>query len=294
MATIAQARTVELTLEKRQEYIVRFDIHVRIQHLLMMASFLLLAFSGLPQKFSDWAISLWWVGVWGGIDNVRSIHHFAAYVMVFACLYHGAYILFTTLVLKHPFPRWMLPTIKDVNTFFQDIRYYMGLSPQEPKFDRYNYREKFDYWAIFWGMPIMALSGFVLMFPVLVTKYLPGVIVPISLVAHSDEALLAVTWIFVVHFFFTHLAPHVFPLNTSIFTGRVPKERYAMEHPLEYEWLSTRGEESEGEGEGFQTARSSPYEESTETGTEPTQALSESGMPSPMEEHEGDEKITVA
>lgn len=294
MATIARARTVELTLEKKGEYIIRFDAHVRIQHFLMMASFFLLAFSGLPQKFSGWAISQWWVGVWGGIDNVSGVHHFAAYVMIFACVYHGAYILFTTLVLKHPFPWWMVPNPRDAGNFIQDVRYYMGLSPREPEFDRYNYREKFDYWAIFWGMPIMGLSGFVLMFPVLATNYLPGVVVPISLVAHSDEALLAVAWIFVVHFFFTHLAPRVFPINTSIFTGRVPRERYALEHPLEYESLLAHSEGPPGEGEGSRAEGDGPSEEKAGAETGQIQAPDEPGTLSRKDEHEGDEKITVA
>lgn len=244
-------RAEPLTVEKT-EAIPRFDAHQRIQHFLMMGSFLVLAFTGLPQKFSSWAISEWWIATLGGMDNVRSAHHFAAYVMVAACVYHIGYILYTTVVLKRPFPFGMFPSLKDVRDFLQDMRYFLGLSNEEPRFGRFSYREKFDYWAIFWGMPIMGISGFILMFPVFFTKLLPGTVVPIALVAHSDEALLAIGWIFIVHFYFSHLAPRVFPLNTSIFTGKMSKRLYQQEHPLEYERIAATLEGQTSEGAGSQ------------------------------------------
>ncbi len=228
------------------EKINRFDIHQIIQHVVLMTSFILLAVTGLPQKFHDWTISQWWVGVWGGIEAIRSVHHFAAWVIVIVCLYHLVYILYTTLILKRPFPVKMIPGGQDFVKFFQELGYFLGLRKERPQYDRFNWREKFDYWAIFWGMPIMAGSGFILMYPILVTKYLPGWVVPTALVAHSDEAMLALTWIFVVHIFFNHFVPGIFPINTSIFTGKVPKERYRREHPLEYERL--QGTEGSKEG----------------------------------------------
>ncbi len=130
----------------------------------------------------------------------------------------------------------MIPSLLDFRNFFLEMGYFLGLVKQRPEVDRFHWREKFDYWAIFWGMPVMAVSGFILMYPVLVTKFLPGWVVPAALVAHSDEAMLALIWIFLVHIFFSHLPPGVFPINTSIFTGKVPKERYLREHPLELEY----------------------------------------------------------
>lgn len=225
-----------LTAVKSRD-IVRFDIHQRIQHLAMMTSFIALALTGLPLKFHDWSVSQWWIAVWGGIENTRRLHHLAGWVMAADCLYHLLYIGYSTFILKRPFPIKMVPSIKDFFDFAQEIAYFLGLSQKQPKFDRFAWKEKFDYWAIFWGMPIMGISGFIMLYPVLVTKYLPGWVVPLSLVAHSDEAILAVGWIFLVHFFFNHLSPGLFPLNKSIFTGKVPRERYKREHPLEYERL---------------------------------------------------------
>ena len=238
--------TESIPLEKGLgETITRFDIHQIIQHAVLMVSFILLVVTGVPLKFHDWAISQWWIGLWGGIEVTRSVHHFAAWVMVYVCLYHLVYLYYTIVVLKRPFPVKVIPSGQDFVTFSQELLYFTGLRKERPRFDRFNWREKFDYWAIFWGIPVMAGSGFILMYPVLVTKFLPGWVVPAALVAHSDEAMLALTWIFLVHIFFNHFAPGVFPLNTSMFTGKVPKERYRREHPLEYERLMRTGETKE-------------------------------------------------
>ena len=227
------------------EKIRRFDTHQIIQHVGLMVSFILLVLTGLPLKFHNWAISQWWTGIWGGIEVIRATHHFAAWVIVIVCLYHLVYIGYTTLILKRPFPIKIIPSYRDTKDYIHEMAYYLGLRKERPKIDRFNWKEKFDYWAIFWGMPIMAGSGFILMYPVLATQSLPGWVVPAALVAHSDEAMLALTWIFLVHVFFNHFTPGIFPVNTSIFTGKVSKERYRKEHALEYERLLETSEVEE-------------------------------------------------
>jgi len=247
MATMT--RTISLG-RASEEYIARFDIHQIIQHVALMVSFILLVVTGLPLKFHALAISQWWTGIWGGIEVTRSVHHFAAWVMVIVCFYHLIYLWYTIFVLKRPFPIKMIPSGQDFVGVYQELLYFLGLRKKRPEYDRFNWREKFDYWAIFWGMPVMAGSGFILMYPVLVTKFLPGWVVPTALVAHSDEAMLALIWIFLVHIFFNHFTPGVFPLNTSMFTGKVPKERYRREHPLEYERLLGTAKSAESKEEG--------------------------------------------
>ena len=223
--------------EAREQYVVRFDLHQRIQHVLMFSSFFTLAFTGLPQKFHDWAGSQWLIAALGGLEMAQQIHHIAAYVMLFDCLYHGLYLCHGILVRRQLKMLQMIPMPKDVLDAFQMFKYFFGLSDEKPRFHRFSYLEKFDYWAVFWGIAIIGGSGLVLLFPVQVSRLVPGGIVPVALVAHSDEALLAVGWIFIVHLFYVHFAPAVFPFNPSIFTGRVAKRRYAEEHPLEYERL---------------------------------------------------------
>ncbi len=253
MATVAQTLSMEKGLEEK---ITRFDVHQIIQHAGLMLSFILLVVTGLPLKFSHWAISQWWVGVWGGIEVTRSAHHFAAWLMFIVCLYHIIYICYTVLILKRPFPVKILPSREDFINFLQEIFYFMGLRKKAPAYDRFNWKEKFDYWAIFWGMPVMFISGFIMMYPVLVTKFLPGWIIPAALVAHSDEAMLALIWIILVHVFFTHFTPGVFPVNTAMFTGKVSRERYQREHPLEYERLIER----------YQSEHPTEYERLSEPG----------------------------
>ncbi len=224
----------------------RFDNHQRVQHLVMMVTFILLAATGLPLKFADHSASQWWISFWGGIDNTRSIHHVAAFVMIGDCLYHVAYVLYSTIILKRPFPFQMVPSPKDVQDMFQDFKYYLRLSPTRGQYDRFDYRQKFDYWAIFWGMPIIGISGLILLFPVTVTKILPSWSVPVSLVAHSDEALLAVVWILLVHVVFNILSlleKPIFPLRLPIFHGEMPRERYEKEHPAEYARLEAMARE---------------------------------------------------
>lgn len=216
------------------DFIRRFDIHQRIQHIMMFSSFIMLAITGLPMKFSDWGISQWWIGVWGGIDNLRMVHHGAAWVMISSFVYHAIYLVVCLVVLRRPFPTHMLPRFQDVKDLIQDVKYWVGLSDEPAKYGRFSYREKFDYLAVGWGLLIMIGGGLILMFPVTAAKILPGWAIPFALVAHSDEAVLAVGWILIVHMYFAHLHPLVFPMNKSIFTGKVPLHQYREEHALEY------------------------------------------------------------
>ncbi|OGO32419.1 MAG: hypothetical protein A2Z29_02150 [Chloroflexi bacterium RBG_16_56_11] len=221
-----------------EEKISRFDVHQIIQHAGLMVSFVILVFTGLPLKFHDWAISQWWVGVWGGIEVTRTAHIAAAWIMLAVCLYHVFYLLYTILVKKKPFPVKIIPGPSDFREYYQEMAYYLGFRKTRPLVDRFSWKEKFDYWAIFWGMPVMFISGFIMMYPVFVTKFLPGWFVSAALVAHSDEAMLALVWIVLVHIFFNHFTPGHLPLNTSIFTGKVNVKKYREEHALEYERMT--------------------------------------------------------
>jgi len=232
MTTVSEA--IKTKAAVREETITRFDIHQRIQHFFLMTSFVVLVLTGFPLKFAGAAASQWWISVLGGIEIARQIHHVAAWVMLGDCAYHAIYLVITIGFMKRPFPIKMIPSLRDFNLLIHEIAYFVGLRKDKPAYDRFNWKEKFDYWAMFWGIPMMGLSGLVLMFPVFATKYLPGWVVPVSLIAHSDEAMLALTWIMIVHVFFNHFTPGVFPWNPSIFTGKLTKERYQSEHPVEY------------------------------------------------------------
>ncbi len=140
-------------------------------------------------------------------------------------------------------PGSMVPQPKDFRDFAHNLRYFCYLG-QRPAGDRWTYFEKFDYFAVFWGVMIIGLSGLMLWFPDLFTMYLhmPGWILNAAHVIHSDEALLATGFIFVFHFFHTHLRPESFPMDIVIFTGKMPLARFKHERPLEYERLVENNE----------------------------------------------------
>ena len=157
--------------------------------------------------------------------------------MLLDCVYHVGY-LFVRIGVQRRFGAFqMIPTPKDVKDAFHMVRFFLGLETEKPRFGRFSYLEKFDYWAVFWGIAVIGGSGVVLMFAVAVTAVLPGQVIPLATTVHGDEAILAVGWIAVVHMFNAHLAPWVFPFNPTIFTGKLSRERYAEDHPLEYERL---------------------------------------------------------
>ena len=129
--------------------------------------------------------------------------------------------------------RRLLTELPDVQRAIVTLRYYLGVADKAPPFDRYDYRMKFEYWGLVAGNVIMVVTGFVLYFPALAARLMPGQIIPASKVAHSNEGLMAFLVITIWHIYNAHLSPDVFPFDTSIFTGKISRERMLHEHPLE-------------------------------------------------------------
>ncbi|HVN44404.1 MAG TPA: hypothetical protein VMT66_04055 [Steroidobacteraceae bacterium] len=209
-------------------------------HLTVVVSFLLLAATGLPLKFADspWAPQL--MALWGGRHTAGVLHRIAA-VVTFG--YFGVHVLgvLYKMIVKHERgylwgPRSMVPQLTDVRDFFANIGYFLYLRPR-PQFDRWTYWEKFDYLAVFWGVALIGFTGLMLWFPAVFTRFLPGWTLNAAYIAHSDEALLATGFIFLFHYFHTHLRPETFPMDPVVFTGRLPLERFREERPLEYQRL---------------------------------------------------------
>jgi cytochrome b subunit of formate dehydrogenase len=134
----------------------------------------------------------------------------------------------------------MVPQPRDAVEIYRHIRWFVGLGPR-PQFDRYTYWEKFDYWGVFWGMMIIGGSGLMLWFPELFAILVPGWMFNIALLVHGEEALLAVGFIFTVHFFNCHIRPEKFPMDLVIFTGRVSEHEMKEERPVEYQRMAEAG-----------------------------------------------------
>ena len=134
----------------------------------------------------------------------------------------------------------MVPQPRDVVELYQHFRWFVGLGPR-PRFGHFTYWEKFDYWAVFWGMGIIGGSGLVLWLPEAFSYVVPGWVFNIAALIHGEEALLAVVFIFTFHFFTGHLRPEKFPMDSVIFTGRVTLKEMEEERPDEYERLKRTG-----------------------------------------------------
>ena len=225
-------------------HVRRFNGMQIAMHITIVVSFLLLAATGLPLKFAEapWAPQL--VGVLGGPIVAGWLHRFAGAVTFGYFAWHLGMLAYGLLVRREKGyfwgPRSMVPQPSDVVDLLRMFRYFLYLGPR-PKFDRFTYWEKFDYLAVFWGVAIIGISGLVLWFPAMFTTVLPGWALNAAYVIHSDEALLATGFIFLFHFFHTHLRPEAFPMDTVIFTGRMPLEVFKAERPLEYERLVAEG-----------------------------------------------------
>jgi cytochrome b subunit of formate dehydrogenase len=226
-------------------YVRRFSSAQMAVHVTIVTSFLVLAGTGLPLKFAaaSWAPKL--MALWGGAHVAGVLHRIAAVVTFGYFAYHVANMLYQMLVRKQRGflwgPRSMVPQPSDVKDLVAMVGYFFYRRPR-PEFDRWTYWEKFDYLAVFWGVAIIGLTGLVLWFPGAFTRVLPGWALNAAYIAHSDEALLATGFIFLFHFFHTHLRPESFPMDPVVFTGSMPLERFKDERPLEYQRLLASGE----------------------------------------------------
>jgi cytochrome b subunit of formate dehydrogenase len=221
----------------KQASFVRFIPSQRIEHILLMISFSMLCLTGLPQTFHNAGWAQWILSVLGGISTARIIHHIFAFMLAFEFLYHVIVQVYE-LVFIRPRRLGMLPGLADVSNAVQTVAYLIGRRKQEPKSGRFDFKQKIEYWAMMWGLLVMGATGLLLMFAIDVTKVLPGVLIPFSKVVHGFEAILAFLSILTWHFYNAHLGRHVFPLDTTIFTGIISRERMLGEHALELEQMT--------------------------------------------------------
>jgi thiosulfate reductase cytochrome b subunit len=203
-----------------------------------------LAATGLPLMYyyTSWGRAL--EQMEGGLGVTRVVHRICAVITLIYALIHIIYV-FRKAVVERKFsilygPDSMVPRIQDLSDVFRMFRWFFYLGPR-PKLDRWTYWEKFDYFAVFWGVPVIGLSGLMLWFPTFFTSFLPGVVLNVAMIVHGEEALLATAFIFAFHFFHNHLRPENFPMDTVIFTGKMTLARFKDERSVEYERLVKEG-----------------------------------------------------
>jgi len=205
----------------------RFPLARRIEHLTMLLSFTTLALTGLPQKFPTSTISIAFVNLLGGIENLRSVHHVAAIVMMLGTVWHLLVFGYMSYVRRVRLS--MLPSLQDAKDGIQAVLYNLGFAKSFPQMGRYTFEEKMEYWAFVWGTAVMVATGFMMWNPLATVKFLPGEMIPAAKAAHGGEAVLAVLAIIVWHMYGVHLKTS----NKSMFTGKMSEEDMLHEHPLE-------------------------------------------------------------
>ncbi len=221
---------------KVQPTVQRFNFNMVFQHLVLTVAFITLVITGFALRFPD----SWWVGIlnWFGIfEETRSvIHRIAAVFLIYVTLHHTVFLLATRRG-RTELKALALRT-EDIKHAIQNLKFHLGLTQQKPLYDRYDYTEKAEYWALVWGTFAMVLTGFVLWFPTFFTSFLPPWIVKVSETIHYYEAWLATLAIAVFHFFFVIFHPEQYPMSFAWLTGRVTVDSVKHHYPKWFEKIS--------------------------------------------------------
>jgi len=236
-----------IKIKNGKKYFFRFTINQRIQHIILATAVIVLALTGMPLKFHDafWAHRLY--GLFGGIHIAPIVHKTAGVILLVLFVYHLFHLAYSIyfnrilplkrkeglsvgklvkLMLTLPF----IPNLKDVKDIIGLLKYLFFLTDKRPQGPEWTWKEKFDYWAPFWGIPILGATGLIMWNKELATRFLSGEVINFALIAHSDEALLAVLFLFIWHMYNVHFSTSVFPMGTVFLTGYLSEELMVEEH----------------------------------------------------------------
>jgi cytochrome b subunit of formate dehydrogenase len=215
--------------DKARSYFQRFPIPRRIEHITLLTTFIILAATGLPQKYPLSPVSVFVTQTFGGIENLYTIHHAMTAIVMVAVTYHLLTIGYHVFVLRSKWSMMLYP--QDIKDAIQSLLYNLGFAKAPPKMGRYTFEEKFEYWAFVWGYSVMAVTGFIMWNPVTSFRFIPGEFYPAARAAHGGEAVLAVLAILVWHMYHVRIKR----TNNAMFTGKLDMDVMEEEHPLELE-----------------------------------------------------------
>lgn len=243
--------------KKEEELFQRFGLNFRLQHIGLLTSTVMLILTGVPLKFPKWGVSQFVISGFGGPAGARSVHHLFAIGLMLVGIYHLFYTFWFREGRKDFFE--LLPSIKDFKDVTNQIKYYLGIRKEKVKYGRFSYVEKFDYWAVYWGLIMMIGTGVIMWLfqgkfqPLFFgeidlsfgTEIVTNYVHAIAREMHSDEALLATLVIIGWHFYNVHLNPHKFPMSKVWLDGKISKKDIMDEHILEYEEIIKERKEKE-------------------------------------------------
>lgn len=238
-------RLADIPEQYRGKHVCRFSPIWRVAHITFALSLMTLTLTGIPLFYpsSPWAETL--MTSLGGPHTAGLIHRTAAVIFAGVFFWHLAYVIYRLAKNWHNFkffgPDSLVPNLQDGKDMIAMFKWFFGMGPR-PKFDRWTYWEKFDYWAPFWGVTIIGVSGLIMWLPNFFGAFLPGWVFNVAAIFHAEEAFLAVVFLFTVHFFNNHFRPDKFPVEVVMFTGSFSIEEFKHDHANEYERLVASGE----------------------------------------------------
>lgn len=212
----------------------RFNVPQRLFHLVLVVGFMLLSVTGLAWMFIETAWGRWLAAPFGGYTGALQVHRITGLALLTGFGLQVLYLLYKVdwrhLMRTLTGPDSMVFQWRDVKDFYRHLGWILGLV-EEPRFDRWSWWQKFDYWAVWWGLIIVGVTGLVLYDPVLSSEFIPGWTLNVALWVHRIEAVLAMAHIFTVHFFVENFRPRNFPFRDTMFSGSMDLEHLRQEHP---------------------------------------------------------------
>jgi len=241
----------KIVIKDGEKYFYRFSVHQRVQHIVLFTSVILLALTGFPVRHSDeaWARPIY--EFFGGTEYAPMIHRLAGTVLLVLFVYHTVYWLIVfyrnrvqplldegrfnlKTLINAILSMEMMPNKRDGKELLHAWKYLLYFTNKPPQNERMSWREKFDYFAPYWGVPILGPAGVLLWWRDEVTHVLPGIVLNAAYILHTDEALLAILFLFFVHWYNVHYAPEKFPAGTVWLTGYLTEHEMIFEHYAEY------------------------------------------------------------
>jgi formate dehydrogenase gamma subunit len=217
----------------------RMDLHARIQHGLLLVAIFYLGASGLALKFPDHRLARAWIGLWGGVETAGHLHRFAALLLILVVVYHLLYVVIQRVRGRLAFH--MVPHREDVKLFVANMRYLSGRTADRPRFGKFTYYQKLDYWLVAFVVLAMIATGLLYWFPTTAARLLPLSVAQwiwgVAYVVHSTEAVFVLFFAFVWHFYNVHLRSRVFPMSWVWLTGKIDLDELLDDHPAAFDAL---------------------------------------------------------
>ncbi|MDA3788889.1 MAG: hypothetical protein PF503_10400 [Desulfobacula sp.] len=253
----------QIKIANGKKYFFRFTVNQRLQHIILATAVVILVLTGMPLKFHDAFWANYMYTLVGGITVAPVIHRIAGTILLILFIYHVIYMvtiiykgqivplrkkegLTTGKLIKLLINQPLLPNLKDAKDIFSLLKYLLFTTGEHPHGARFTWKEKFDYWAPFWGIAVIGLTGIIMWNEELASQIIPGSAINYALIAHSDEALLAGLFLFIWHWYNVHYSTSVFPMGTVFLTGYLSEELMVEEHYEYYvEVMKKEGYEDE-------------------------------------------------